>query len=105
MIKEYFNSNGTLTDKMEFSINNLILDESFLSKILSGNPKITDKIEYCRHMHGKDTFLYYIFEGTIMVLNAETKEYMTQYEKGQFFYVSRDIQQKKKFVFNPTIVD
>ena len=105
MVKEYLNSNGKLTEKMEFSINNIILDENFLSKILSGNPKITDNIEYCRYMHGKDTFLYYIFEGTIMVLDATTREYMTQIEKGQFFTVSRDIQQKKKFVFNPAIVE
>lgn len=89
-VKTYLSDEGRLTPNMDFGISNLILDEAFLTKILSSSyTAVLDKIQYVRESNGKDSFLYYVFEGTVVVLKASTKEYMATIDQGQFFCLSK----------------
>ena len=65
--------NKKLTPEIELALNNLFLDESFLGKILGGSSKIIDYIQYVRESVGNDTFINYIFEGSVSVTNTQNK--------------------------------
>ena len=73
-------SRNKLTSQVETGIKNIFLDEAFLMKILSGATKMVDQIVYVRDSQGDETSLYYIFEGSVIVSNAESRVHMTTLE-------------------------
>ena len=87
-----------MTNYLQSGINNLFLDEPFLTKILTEAGEILDHVRYVRESQGNDTFINYIFEGNVIVTHNETKAYINTIPTGDFFELNQEIQKRQRFV-------
>jgi len=87
-----------LTNYLQSGINNLFLDEPFLTKILTDAAQMLDHIIYVRESQGNDTFINYIFEGNVIVTHIETKTYINTLTPGDFFELDQEIQKRQRFM-------
>ena len=46
---------------------------------------VTDHIMYARETQGKETLLYYIFEGSVLITDSTTNDIVNSVPAGQFF--------------------
>ena len=64
-------SQGKLNPGLQRKITNLCLDEEFLERILKNCGKLVHDVNSLRASQGPETFLYYILDGAVKLVNVE----------------------------------